>query len=77
MKIGYWNVKNSRFICNEVIYNCFSVWSDDTWLQEYAGQTLNKSSEEDKGGTKRPADDTDTVCGNIYCQYIITNSITM
>lgn len=37
-----------------------AVWSDDTWLQEYAGKTLNKSSEEDKGGTKRPAEDTDT-----------------
>lgn len=31
-----------------------AVWSDDTWLQEHAGKTLNKDGE---AGTKRPAAD--------------------
>lgn len=31
-----------------------AVWSDDTWLQEHAGKTLNMDGE---GGTKRPAAD--------------------
>ncbi|GFG38614.1 hypothetical protein Cfor_09220, partial [Coptotermes formosanus] len=31
-----------------------AVWSDDTWLQEHAGKTLNKDGE---SGTKREGDD--------------------
>lgn len=36
-----------------------AVWSDDAWLQEHAGKTLEKSTNEDQG-TKRPAEDIDT-----------------
>lgn len=34
------------------------MWSDDTWLQEHAGKTLEKSDEK---GTKRPSEDVSTV----------------
>jgi len=35
-----------------------AVWSDDTWLQEHAGKTLNKDGE---AGTKRLAEDSEKV----------------
>lgn len=39
------------------------MWSDDQWLKEHAGETLNKNKgvegEEETG--KRTAEDTDTV----------------
>jgi len=45
---------------------CYKVWSEDSWLQEHAGATLNsktdKSTEADDTGTKRPAEDTESVC---------------
>ena len=34
----------------------FIVWSDDTWLQEHAGKTIDeKEEEEEEKGTKRSA----------------------
>jgi peptidyl-prolyl isomerase E (cyclophilin E) len=41
-----------------------AVWSDDTWLQEHAGKTLNKDGE---SGTKQVAEDSEKVrfCTNI------------
>ena len=33
-----------------------SVWSEDTWLQEHAGETIQeKADREDEKGTKRSA----------------------
>ena len=43
-----------------------TVWSEDSWLQEHAGATLNdktdKSNDSEETGTKRPTEDTETVC---------------
>ncbi|CAG2247267.1 PPIE [Mytilus edulis] len=38
-----------------------AVWSEDSWLQEHAGKTLEKTTEEveEDKGTKRPAEETD------------------
>ena len=44
------------------------VWADDTWLREHAGATLDDKAEEeevggeDSAGTKRPAEETESVC---------------
>lgn len=55
------NRSNEDAIIN--ICFCILVWSEDSWLQEHAGKTLEKSTEEveEDKGTKRPAEDTNLV----------------
>ena len=48
------------------LYFCVhvSVWSEDSWLQKHSGATLDseeQNTEESNTGTKRPAEQTDTV----------------
>lgn len=35
---------------DEFLIDLFTVWSEDTWLQEYAGKTADKKSTEDPEG---------------------------
>lgn len=50
---------------------CILVWSEDSWLQEHAGKTLEKTTEEveEDKGTKRPAEETDLVN---YCLCLVS-----
>lgn len=34
----------------QFLIDLFTVWSEDTWLQEYAGKTADKKSTEDPEG---------------------------
>lgn len=34
----------------QFLIDLFTVWSEDTWLQEYAGKTADKKSTEDPDG---------------------------
>ena len=54
-----------------------SVWADDQWLKEHAGETLDTGDNDDNvdeestesSGVKRPADDTDVVSQNKHLYF--------
>ena len=50
----HWCTTKITFL--QLCAHSFIVWSDDTWLQEHAGKTIDeKEEEEEEKGTKRSA----------------------
>lgn len=73
LKEGNWF---SFVFCDKII-----VWSDDTWLSEHAGQTLEKTEEgeqedekeSEEDPSKRPLEDSETV---VYHSLLIDKQFT-
>ena len=58
-----------------------AVWSDDAWLKEHAGATLESEittteggdaaeGAEGESGVKRPAEDSDNVCIEVHAHFL-------